>query len=636
MDLKNNINPTKSTVKQSTTNSSIQKSGNNSGNGNSSSARIPFYEGQVIKGEITDLRNNKVTIALENNTYITGTVENASDLSIGETGVFKILEISPRGVTLQARQASSQVMENVTIAKALEAAGLPKNEKNQAIVHELLQNQLSINKQSILTILNQSYEFKNVSISTLVLMNKHKLPLTEQNVTQFENYRNYEHRVIREIETLTEGLPDLLEHLSVKSDSKTLQTLGNQLLSFTLDSTHITNSSSDPSFYFLKLSYDERQELIQTMDGFSLSDDLKYKILNGTANLREVVQTLHENITMAGEIDRMHLEEAINTKMTEKKMTTFTPEQLATMTEELKSELPLTSDAFQSTTIRKVFEQYGAFQFENGELASFLSESSRHDLSDKLRLFPLSPALMEKIESGEATTKSVLNAIKNSFPMTQPDSVRDLFVSKEFKSLYKEGLLANWTVTPKTLMQQNEVDSLYTKLYDHLSKISELMQNNINNPSFETLNMHAGNMKDNLDFMKLLNNMFAYVQIPVKLKDQNIHSDLYVYTNKNNLKKNPKSISVLLHLDMESLGPLDVKINLDNNQINSTFYITDDFSTSLIANNLDILQDALGNRGYHFQARIEKRETEVDIVKDFIEKDLPSTSLKRYTFDIRA
>lgn len=143
-------------------------------------------------------------------------------------------------------------------------------------------------------------------------------------------------------------------------------------------------------------------------------------------------------------------------------------------------------------------------------------------------------------------------------------------------------------------------------------------------------------MHQNLDFMQTLNQMFTYVQIPLKLHEQNTHSELFVYTKKRSLMQNPDNISVLLHLDMEKLGPLDIHISLNQKDVNATFYVSDRSAKNLFKDHISELTEALNDKGYSIHSDFKMRETDVDLVKDFMEADTKSGNLTRYTFDIRA
>ena len=180
--------------------------------------------------------------------------------------------------------------------------------------------------------------------------------------------------------------------------------------------------------------------------------------------------------------------------------------------------------------------------------------------------------------------------------------------------------------------------NFYDTLYEQTQRLSELnktplLSGFLSNGNPET---PAQNLKQNMDFMNVLNQMFPYVELPLRLQDQVTHGDLYVYTKKQSLKKNPSNISVLLHLDMESLGPLDIKLNLSGNVIDSTFYFTDKDAMNLISGNIVLLEDALIEKGFLLKTAMELQAKPQNVIKDFIEKDVKEAPLQRYTFDIRA
>ena len=182
----------------------------------------------------------------------------------------------------------------------------------------------------------------------------------------------------------------------------------------------------------------------------------------------------------------------------------------------------------------------------------------------------------------------------------------------------------------------NKVYDYYDTTYNQINALRDLLQNTGLKDAFTQLSATTQNFQENMEFMKVLNQLFPYVQLPIKMKDQFVHSDFYVYTKKKNLQEKPDSISVLLHLDMENLGPTDIHITLTRGNVEAKFYMSDDFSTSLLRNNIDLLEEAMTRNGYLLQTEFIERQKEVDIVKDIIEKDQPTSSLKRYSFDIRA
>ena len=68
------------------------------------SCQLSLQLGDVIKGEISDLTGNEITLTLENNTMIRGQISDNSLLSIGQTAAFKLDGLSPAGVILISRK----------------------------------------------------------------------------------------------------------------------------------------------------------------------------------------------------------------------------------------------------------------------------------------------------------------------------------------------------------------------------------------------------------------------------------------------------------------------------------------------------------------------------------------------------
>ena len=127
--------------------------------------------------------------------------------------------------------------------------------------------------------------------------------------------------------------------------------------------------------------------------------------------------------------------------------------------------------------------------------------------------------------------------------------------------------------------------------------------------------------------------------MPLKLKNQDAHGDLYVYTKKEKLRTNPDNIHVLLHLDMENLGALDVYLDKNHNEINTKFISDNDKSIDLLATNADMLKDALNSQGYACHVKIEKADASTSTIDEFINTKIntqQTTEMKRFSFDIRA
>lgn len=534
----------------------------------SDTVMLQLQEGQLISGEVIDHIRNEVTILLEDNQTITAPLSDNSLVTIGETFTFQVLKAHNNQPLLQALHTNTSPLSK-TILDALEAANLPKSERNQEIVQELLNHQMSIDKQTIQNVLRHSIHFKEASISSLVLMAKNHLPITEENVTQFENYRNYEHRLVKEIEQIVDSLPEVITDVQSKADANESILLLNKML---------LSAPSKNSPYF-SLSQQDTNELSLFLDNHPTEKELFSKIL-------ERKESPHELL--------VHLKE----------------------------------QGIEHPIISNITQQYHAYQMEQPKIGSFPHSS-----------IPLTS------QDGTISTHDLLVYLEQQLSPSDTAHNFQFFANKQYKAILKEHLLHEWTLTPKDLTQKDAVSNLYNKMYQVLSDINKFIsqlkfyqQTGQENEPLEQLQQNTTNIRQNIDFMKTLNQLFTYVQLPLQLKDKTVHSDLYVYTNKKDLKKSKDQVSALLHLDLDYLGSLDIHINLNYKQITSKFYLESNELQEFLSEHIGELSSILENKGYIFHGEVHYKENESresNVINNFLEASSSTSMIQKYSFDIR-
>ncbi len=147
-----------------------------------------------------------------------------------------------------------------------------------------------------------------------------------------------------------------------------------------------------------------------------------------------------------------------------------------------------------------------------------------------------------------------------------------------------------------------------------------------------------GFLAENLEFINHFNQMFTYVQLPIKFGDSQAHGDLYVYTNRRNMARNDGTLTAFLHLDMDNLGPLDVSITLqtDKNQVATRFYI-DEESFFLVEEHIDELGKLLEAKGYRSSNIVLEKEQDKGVLEHIEEQVAAGNTVLSYqTFDTRA
>lgn len=193
-----------------------------------------------------------------------------------------------------------------------------------------------------------------------------------------------------------------------------------------------------------------------------------------------------------------------------------------------------------------------------------------------------------------------------------------------------------WLLRPEDLKTEHKVNELYERLDRQMDQMEKVLK--AFGQSTPQLSETTSGVRSNIQFMNQINQTYAYVQIPLKLAGQNVHSDLYVYTDRKKMREKDGELTAFLHLDMEHLGSTDVSVRMHQKKVTTNFYLADDAAYQLIMDHMDILEERLEKKGYSVKIKVTNQEEKVDFVEDFLKKDQPSAGgmVHRYSFDVRA
>ena len=204
-----------------------------------------------------------------------------------------------------------------------------------------------------------------------------------------------------------------------------------------------------------------------------------------------------------------------------------------------------------------------------------------------------------------------------------------------FEKIWNREINSQWLMDPVTLTDKKEVISYYEKLENQVKHLERILEdgNLEKSPAAKIVQ----NTASNLDFMNQLNQMHAYIQLPLKMSGQNAKGELYVFSNKKNLTKQEGKVTALLHLDMEHLGKMDIYVALENSKVSTNFYLEREEYLDFIEEHMDMLTSRLEKRGYHCSVKASLRNDDEDSVMKIIEKQQgQSVVLSTQAFDVRA
>lgn len=457
---------------------------------------------------------------------------------------------------------------------ALKTAGLAINEKSMQMITDMIENGLPIDKKGLMDVYRQILQHPDSSMHTIVQLNKLHIPVNESNISQFENYKELSYRIQDSASEFIDDVWNVLELLEEKNNK---------------DSTVVYKNKTDGS-------------VINNSD-VSLTDE---KNINNTKEL-PIAQKVLANDIFSGENTR---NEVVNDS-----------DQGKSYLEKIIKIFENDSVTFENDLLNK---KQGPPNVEQGE-ASF----------GKINL--TAQNIIETIKSNDMTMKQLSGVFSQEMlHELSSQETHKLFHSKQFRDLLETIIRNEWSMTPDDILKNGGVEEFYKRLHRQAAKLDELTSQVIENLDIQPKSIH--NLKQNLDFMSDINQIFQYVQLPIKFSESHAHGELYVYTNKKNLAKKDGNLTAYLHLDMDHIGPVNVHISLDGerNSVSTKFEVTPDM-IMFVSSYLGELDKRLEKLGYHVKSKISPLDATKTVIEQLEEKSGASNvTLSYQTFDMRA
>ena len=266
-----------------------------------------------------------------------------------------------------------------------------------------------------------------------------------------------------------------------------------------------------------------------------------------------------------------------------------------------------------------------------------LSQGAANRLSNMLQQLGVSPELAEAIKGGAVTSEMVLQTVAELVQKTdKSDMLKTLLNSKELTNVIKGQVAKQWLLQPEDVAKEGKVEELYRRIQQQTAKLADSISGLAKDNS--PLAKSVSNLSSNVEFMNQLNQVFTYVQLPLKMSNGKAHGELYVYTNKKNLAKKDGNVSALLHLDMEHLGAMDIYVAMQQNKVNTKFYLEKEEYIDFIAENIHILDERLEKRGYSMKAEFIQKEGRTNMLDEMIQQNNNGNGMQisQYAFDARA
>ncbi len=620
--------------------------------------------GTTVTGQIVEKDGDQVTIRLGNDRTISAKMQGNADIEVGSTMTFEVAKGS--GGQTALRPLYSNLSAGSATLSALKAAGLPVNDTTIAMTDRMMSESMPVNRNALVEMFRNISTHQNASPETIVSMTKLGMPLTETNVIQYENYRNFEHQITNDLQAATSGVAEMFHEAAQSGDTAVINEVLNLI---------------DPEN--LETILPEEQSMAQagnatTVDGAAtntaaqITDSVQIdtaQVNTETAAAAQAPETASEaeNKTAVGsaanairstvdsfigELREMILpgsdaaneqSMAVNTNLS------LTGAEQMSLSTDLQNILILAGESADihepldpsqvMTAVKQLVQDYPpeVSKVTEVELATYSEEASEG--SDEANLMSQERSDIDML-AARAQGQEIPEAAENVKEQISA-KLSDLIKSDGFTKLVKDTLNAQMSIRPKDVAEPGKIEELYERIQKTSARITEMMETLGKGDS--AVAKAAVSLNENVNFMNNLNEFVGYVQLPLKMAGEDANGELYVYTRKKDLSNKDGNYSALLHLDMEHLGPMDVYVTMrDHTKVNTTFYLASEKLLDFIEAHIDELTKRLTEKGYDTGIRVTKKEPGSGItpVAEEFTKEEPHEGahmvVSKMRFDVRA
>lgn len=547
--------------------------------------------GNVFEGTVTDISDGQVLLTLANGEKISARLEGQIQLQLNQAMFFEVKSNTQTQIAIKPYLNGDS--SNPTLLKALMQAGMGVTTDNLEMVRTMMEEQLPIDKNSLNQMMRQLAMFPKAEPSVIAQMNKLGIPVTEANVQQFSNYKADTAAIMKELENVLEQLP---KSIAGEGDTAGQMTAKNMQLMDILFGGETIEQSQDTGA--------KAQELL------AKTADRSVVIKNGTEQqAADIAKELQQTLSTA---------------------------------EDGMQQTSAAGEGIQQADAAKQAEGRQMPAATQGSLGEILGKEGAASLEQQLKALETDGKQVLFDKNGNLNTgmsaeeflKNLNQLFKeNEFP--QKEALFKLFSGKEYQTILKKAVENQWYLEPQETGSKETVEKLYNRLQTQMNRLDEFIKQA--GSGTEGLQKAVADVRGNIEFMNQINQIYNFVQLPLKMNGQNVNSELYVYTNKKNPRDMDGELSAFLHLDMDHLGSTDISVKMKGTAVKTNFYMADDASYELILAHAEELAERLENKGYQCQIEVKSEEKDMDFVEDFLKHDMPSAGkVYRYSFDVRA
>lgn len=596
--------------------------------------------GSIFEGTINSVRGGKVTLALGNGQTITARLDGKMDLQQGSSMFFQVRANDGQTIAIRPYTELGNV-SNPILLNALSAAQVPATDRTLVMVDTMMQEQMSIGRQSILDMAKLVGANPDANVQTIVQMTKLGLPVTEEMAAQFENYLSDRQALVGEMDLAAGHMMELLSDEALSPE--TAFSLYGKMLDIFMPGEEAADAgvtaAAGQESSAAEAGAGAMAEAVGQENAATVSEaeaGAPTAAEQGTAAASAVAEEAGAASTAETAGQGAAAEAETGVGVTAELTYGRTAETPGTVGELLSKE----QIEHLGKMLRNIPALIGNEEiFAGGEQEEVFVDTLSEEGPEVAKLMAQEEAAQEQpVLNEKLTAEQFLQKLGRALAQNGGfgfAGMQKLFAGKEFQTIFRSVIEKQWLLQPEELRQEHKVSGLYERLEQQLSQMEEAVR--ATGSTQNTFLQTASQVHGNLEFMNQMNQIYHYVQLPLKMSGQNANGELYVYANRKNLRDPDAELTAFLHLDMEQLGSTDVSVRMQNRSIRTNFYLEDDASYDLVEKHLEVLNKRLKSKGYQSSITVTHEKKDISFKENIVKKGKATVgSLHRYSFDVRA
>lgn len=504
--------------------------------------------------------------------------------------------VSTEPVSNSLMQVLGNTDTSSTIARILDNAGLLSNDRNTEIIAAMMRAGMNVSKNEVLQMVGSLRGLEQEDISIGVTLDRIGISPTVDNIEQYRAYEGFQHQINNAVDDILDMIPKTIDDLTSSGDVQQAIDMSRDILDIFSGQGAYSPVEND-SFVYSQMDIGIK-EILSDSELISFVDELN--------NLN--IDPEFIKLVSAGDIPlddvMLVLDYIVDTQATPR------DEQFSNVDQSVESSV------------------------EN----STVEETSKGNVIDDPHIIGADENNLNENQGLILQKQSNTSFVNNEEMLIKKPFEKKLVTfmkSKVYNTLLKQTADRFLKLTPEQVGEKKEVADLYKRLSETTNRMLDVLQNKATEDS--PLTKATTELSKNLNFMNELNNMFDYIQLPMRMAQSEAHGELYVYSNKKHLASEDGTVSALLHLDLDHLGATDIYVSMNSSEhVNTHFYLQNDECLDLIEAHIDELNARIEARGYRCDTQVSKREDMANIMTEIVNSSVANIPISLTNFDAKA